>query len=92
MKLSYYDFEKLKARFPFLQESEVLHEYASVCNSIQDAFDSYSSGRLSWDDLSSSLDDTLTAQDYLAGYLAGLYLQTQGYEHTDDNRWLLSGT
>lgn len=92
MKLSHYDFEELKIRFPLMSESGVLQEYVAICNSIKEASDSYGSGELSWDDFSSFLDDTLSAQDYLSGYLAGLYLQEHGYDYADDGRWIPCGT
>lgn len=92
MKLSYYDFEKLKTRFPFMSDLEVVREYVGICNSIKELSDAYGSGSLSWNDFSSSLDDVLVAQDYLAGYLAGLYLQEHVYDYTDDGRWLPCGT
>lgn len=92
MKLSDYDFDKLKTRFPSMSDSEVLQEYVSVSNSIWEASVSYGSGSLDWDSFSSLLTGFLEARDYLAGYLAGLYLEAQGYSFSDDGRWLPCGT
>lgn len=75
-----------------MSDSEVLQEYMGICNSIQEANDVYGSGSLSWEDFSAFLESILEAKDYLAGYLAHLYLEMQGYSYSDDGKWLPCGT
>lgn len=92
MKLQDYDFDQLKTRFSSMSDSEVLQEYADICNSMHDANDAYGSGDLSWEDFSHFLETISEAKLYLAGFLAYLYMQEHGYSFSDDGRWLPCGT
>lgn len=91
MTIQNYDFDRLKMRFRSMTNSEVMAEYAKLHNSIQDASDSYQRGEISESDFFGYLDSASEALDFLAGYLAGVYMESQGYVNSPNYRWFLCG-
>lgn len=95
MKFQNYDFEQFRIRFQSMSDAEVLAEYANVSNRIWEADASYTSEKMSCKDFFASLDEALMVQDYLANYIAGLYLQEHGYSFESNEsctRFLPCGT
>ena len=92
MVIQSYDFDQFRKRFVAMSDKDLITEYANVCNRIKEVEDLYESGKCSFDDLGSFLEDAAMVRDYVGCYLAGLYIQDHGYIYTSGDRWFPCGT
>ncbi len=87
-----YNFKQFRTRFMSMSDSELVTEYANVCNRISEFENLYESGKCSFDDLSNFLEEAAMVKDYIGNYLAGLYIQDHGFIFSSDGMFFPCGT